>query len=166
MDKLDPMSAKASTKRGPGHLSNAIATIFINNSKWFPRFEVGIWKYIDIEGLSEDKITQGFGEDLFAEYRGYENREEIKLNYWIWVKDGEVFFWSFPEERLIPRYKPTTYYEPMDSVIVPRACMIDIYGKRERYTPFASDDLIEQAGVDSVIKDQFSSPARDLLSCF
>lgn len=139
------------------------STVFVNDSKWFPRFEVGIWKYIDITSLQKDGIVPGFGEDLYADYRGQEDIEAMKINYWIWVKDGEIFYWSFPEERFIPRYKPTKNSAPKHSVLVSTKYMIETYGKPEQYTPFASDEVL---GVDNIIKDQFGLPARALLTCF
>jgi len=135
---------------------------FVNDSKWFPTFEVGIWKYIDINSFEKGDMVHGFGQDLYADYRGQENMEQMKINYWIWVKDGEIFYWSFPEERFIPRYKPTKYSELKHSVPVSTKYMIETYGNpKKQYTPFAFDEVL---GVDNVIKDQFSLPARALLT--
>jgi hypothetical protein len=135
---------------------------FVNDSRWFPRFEVGIWKYIDISSFEKGDIVHGFGEDLYKDYRGQENMEQMKINYWIWVKDGEIFYGSFPEERFIPRYKHTKYSRLKHSVLVSTKYLIETYGKPEQYTPFASDEVL---GIDNVIKDQFSLPARTLLTC-
>jgi hypothetical protein len=167
--------------------SSAMGTIFINHSRKFPRFEIGIWKYIDISGIGiengkdiyfchnalgeEEKdafLIHGFGEDVFADYRGQKNIEDMKPSYWIWAKDGEIFYWTFPEERLIPRYKPCKQISGKDgaflhSVLVSQAYMQKRYGNPVKYTPFVSD---EDLWGEEVIDEQFSFPARALLSCF
>lgn len=148
----------------------SVATIFINNSRWFPRFEIGVWKFIDISNKEAYKnnfknniLVAGFGEDIFLDYRGQEDKEGINFSHWIWAKNGEVHFWSYPEERLIPRLKPTKYTEPKTAVLVDAKIMSEIYGDKRKYTPFTSTkDLMD----DNVIEGQFSLPARELLSCF
>jgi|GEM_PF-1969514 len=146
--------------------STGVASIFINNSNWFPRLEIGIWKFIDISGLDNSGIIDGFGEDVFLDYRGREDTQETPVNYWIWVKDGEICYWSYPEERLIPRKKPGKPPEnPMHAVLVKAEYMNNVYGNPFRYTPFASDEKLTNYS-DAVLADQFSLPARVLLSCF
>jgi hypothetical protein len=156
-----------------GDEREGIATIFVNNSGWFPRFEIGVWKFIDISAaklgkardtLDKQGIIDGFGEDVFLDYRGRENVEDTPVNYWIWVKDGEIYYWSFPEERLIPRKKPVKYSAPMHAVLVRTQHMIAAYNNLEKYTPFASDENLSKP--NAVLTDQFSLPARALLSCF
>jgi len=144
----------------------SVATIFINSSRWCPRFEIGVWKFIDISKDKtnlENNILAGFGEDIFLDYRGQEDVEGMNVNPWIWAKNGVVKYWSYPEERLIPRLKPTNYSEPKTAVLVSANYMSEIYGNQRKYTPFAStEDLTD----DNVIEGQFSLPARSLLSCF
>ena len=148
----------------------SVATIFINNSRWFPRFEIGVWKFIDLSQLEdkdkdklEKNILPGFGEDIFLDYRGQEDVEGMNVNYWIWAKNGEVKYWSYPEERHIPRYKPTKYSEPKNAVLVTAKKMSESYGNQRKYTPFASTEYLTDY---NVIDGQFSLPARALLSCF
>lgn len=161
--------------------STGVASIFVNNSSWFPRFEIGIWKFIDLSSPHKkidgeiitcktaldnyDGIIDGFGEDVFLDYRGHEDTQETPVNYWIWVKDGEICYWSYPEERLIPRKKPGKPPEkPMHAVLVTTKYMAEAYGNPFKYTPFASDEKL--VNPDAVLADQFSLPARALLSCF
>ena len=156
--------------------SEGVATIFANNSWIFPRFEIGVWKFIDISlesnaSLQEafeknDGIAEGFGQDMFLDYRGWESVEDSPVNYWIWVKDNEIFYWSYPEERLIPRHRPAIYHsKPKHAVLVKTDYMAKYYNNPIKYTPFTSDEnLINYP--DAVVSDQFSFPARALLKCF
>lgn len=142
------------------------ATIFINASKWYPRFEIGLWKYAEIKANAANCMNTGFGEDKHRDFVGQEGSNCGKINYWIWVKDGEIYYWSFPEERLIPRCYPTpqeNLESPRNAVLVSSQRMVNVYGLRRIYTPFAADELLQP---DAVIEDQFASPARALLSCF
>jgi|CXWL01.1.fsa_nt_gi hypothetical protein len=151
-----------------------VASIFVNHSKRFPRFEIGIWKFIDLSSkeFSNDKrklhcngIIDGFGVDVFLDYRGADGVEEIPINYWVWVKDGEIFYWSYPEERLIPRKKPGKPPEkPMHAVLVTTKHMTEAYGHTVKYTPFTSDEKLRNP--DTVLAERFSLPAKVLLSCF
>jgi hypothetical protein len=151
-----------------------VASIFINHSRRFPRFEIGVWKFIDLSSKEFSKhkeklycngIIDGFGVDVFLDYRGADGVEETPINYWIWVKDGEIFYWSYPEERLIPRKKPGKPPEkPMHAVLVTTKHMAEAYGNTVRYTPFTSDENLRKP--DSVLAERFSLPARVLLSCF
>lgn len=149
-----------------------IATIFTNNSKYFPRFEIGVWKYINISDLKirntlkQKGVIAGFGEDIFLDYRGREHEEDTPVNYWIWVRGNEIFYWSYPEERLIPRYKPARHYQkPMHAVLVTRDHMIRNYGNPVKHTPFTSYENLRNYP-DEILSEQFSFPARALLSCF
>ncbi len=149
-----------------------VATIFTNNSKYFPRFEIGVWEYINISDpkikntLDQKGVVPGFGEDIFLDYRGREHEEDTPVNYWIWVRDNEIFYWSYPEERLIPRYKPARHYKkPMHAVLVTADHMIRNYGNRVRYTPFTSYENLRNHP-DEILSEQFSFPARALLHCF
>lgn len=159
--------------------STGVASIFVNNSSWFPRLEIGIWKFIDLSSphkidgkiitckaaVDDYGIIDGFGEDVFLDYRGQEDTQETPLNFWIWVKDGEICYWSYPEERLIQRKKPGKPPEnPMHAVLLSTDQMKEAYGHIVKYTPFVSDEKLNNP--DAVLADQFSLPARALLSCF
>lgn len=161
---------------GLGDDKDLIGTVFINNSHRFPRFEIGIWKYVDISDLrlprrgedgqripwNKEEPLWGFGEDLYQDYRG--QADQVPCNYWIWASEGEVFYWSYPEERLIPRCKPTKGEDkPKDSALLSMDYMIETYGVRTRYTPFARRTDVSG---DDVIKAQFSFPAREILTYF
>lgn len=138
-----------------------IATLFINNSRRYPRFEIGVWKYIDLS-LVNKPIVPGFGEDLFSDYR---DQDDAKMTPWIWSRNGIIRYWSYPEERLIPRNKPVSYPGPQHSVLLTADCMNDTYGNPVCYTPFASDERLREDR-KRLIPELFSAPARALLSCF
>ena len=137
-----------------------IATIFINRSEPVPRFEIGVWKFINITSLENQYL-----EDQYIVPNFGSGTPEQKDSYWIWVRNGEIYYWSFPDEDLIPRYftnKDNTY-QPNKLVLVKTEYLFDTYGRPEKYTPFAPDDAL---GEENVVKDRFSAAARELLSCF
>jgi len=133
----------------------SIATIFINRSEPVPRFEIGVWKFINITSLEDSYIVQNFGGGT----------PEQKDSYWIWVRNGEIYYWSFPDEDLIPRHftNKDNACQSGKLVLVKTEYLCDTYGRPEKYTPFAPDDAL---GEENVVKDRFSAAARELLSCF
>lgn len=160
-----------------------VASVFINHSRRFPRFEIGIWKFIDLHSIHDNKnnisckvalhgnkvrdadgIIDGFGIDAFLDYLGTDGVEETPINYWIWVKDGKIHYWSYPEERLIPRKKPGKTQKPMQAVLLTTEHMTKAYGNPVEYTPFTNDDNLRKP--EQVLAERFSLPAKVLLSCF
>lgn len=144
-----------------------IATIFANTTEAVPRLEIGLWLYIDISTKIHDKdqkdiVLPCFGEDK-EPIKTVENATTTTLHYWIWVKDGEIHYWSWPSNMNIPRYVNPTNEHQRTNVLVSTEYMIETYGRPERYTPFASDDVL---GVDNVVKEPFSAVARELLTIF
>lgn len=132
-----------------------IATIFVNNSRSCPRFEIGIWKYIEISKIDEKNkfIKDNFGKDKGP-------------GYWIWIKNGKICYWSFSEEKLIPRFispDPSQVAGLGQSVLVSTEHLNNIYGRLEKYTPFVSDEDLK---ITDMVKSRFSVSARALLSCF
>lgn len=69
---------------------------------------------------------------------------------------------------MVPRYispdddAPHTNYKGK-AVLITAAYMRKAYGIPERYTPFASDEVLE---VDNVVRAPFSSITRNLLTYF
>jgi hypothetical protein len=134
----------------------AVATVFVNNSGQVPRFEIGVWKFI---AISSDEFKKKFNDklDKHGIIDGFGNDEDNnQFYYWIWVRNGEIYYWSFPKEKLIPRYISSNE-KSWKQVLVKTCYMTDTY------TPFAPDDAL---GVENVVKDRFSAAARHLLSCF
>lgn len=138
-----------------------VATIFVNRSEPVPRFEIVVWKVINISDL-RGKIEPLSKEDS-AQQKTEE--EEVPMSYWIWVKDGEIHYWTFLNENLIPRLISRANNEEAtpNPRLITTAQMREYYGRPEKYTPFAADDVL---GVENVIKEHFSAAARNLLSCF
>lgn len=143
------------------------ASILVNNSTWYPRYEIGIWKYIEIDDKKLEDLEHGpidgFGEDLFQDYRGKYGADSEEINYWIWVNSGEIYFRSYPEERFIKREQPTGSRHHQHSVLVSSDVLEKQYGVTNRYTPFVNDEVLEN-NKDSIIRTQFSLPARRLLT--
>jgi len=148
------------TKPWPIKLTNGtqeyIATIFVNNSRLLPRFEIGIWKYIDISHIATEPDKK-FIEQDFAEVND--------LEYWIWVKDGEICYWSFSDEKHIPRHISPVHKEEKKSVLLNTAYLKDTYGRLEKYTPFVSDEDLINSSID-MVNGRFSASASALLTCF
>lgn len=158
-----------------------VASVFINHSRRFPRFEIGIWKFVDLSSTHVKKdseiitckqalkdkdvgIIDGFGIDAFLDYLSADGVEETPINYWIWVKEGQIYYWSYPEERLIPRKKPGKPQKPMQAVLLTTKHMNKAYGNTVKYTPFTNDENLCKPG--QVLAERFSLPAKVLLSCF
>lgn len=136
---------------------SVIATIFFNRSEPMPRLEISVWTVINIADVRDNKeewINQA-SETLIK------GKEETLMFYWIWVKDGEIHYWTFPDEEHIPKFISAP--NALNPRLIMTEQMRDFYGRPERYTPFAADDVL---GVENVVKEHFSAAARDLLSCF
>jgi hypothetical protein len=149
-----------------------IATVYVNNSPPVPRYEIGVWKYIDIsEGGFKNRLEK-FGiverpDNIPSmEYGKVQNQGgKEQIEYWIWVKNGEIFYWSFPDESIIPRFSSLNSSEGSspNPVLVTTEYMSKAYGRPEKFTPLAPDDVL---GIENVVKDHFSAAARALLQCF
>lgn len=132
------------------------AIIFINYSRYLPRFEIGLLNYIDISQFKSDlnkqerELVPGFGEDKFP-------------GCWIWVKEGKIFYWFFPDKKYIPRYISPPDEKTGKSGLISTHYFRKNYGRLEEYTPYASDEDITNI---NMVKNRFSSSARCLLSCF
>jgi hypothetical protein len=128
-----------------------IATIFINSTEPVPRLEIGVWKFIKISDFTAlQKTTSPEGEPM---------------SYWIWVKDGEIRYWTFFDEKRIPRFISgvNSKIKAPNPQLITTEQMREYYGRPEKYTPFATDDVLR---VENVVKERFSAAARSLLSCF
>ena len=159
-------------KKIDGSSEFAYASLFINNSTWFPRFEIGVWKFIDITGYKE-KISRekpfinGFGEDVFQDYRGNVEDPASEINFWVWVKEGEIEFRSYPEERYIPRKKPVRHMcSESHSVILSSDVLSTNYGINDRLTQFVADERLQRDAFDQIIRTQCGQPATRLLTWF
>lgn len=116
--------------------------IFINNSKIFPRYEIGICKFIDINALNFDRnpYYKDFGADKYA-------IESRKFNYWLWVSRGEIHFLSFHQINGI------------EGKNVLMKNNIENY----KYIYTCSDEWI---GNENTVSDLLSSPARSIVEVF
>lgn len=92
-----------------------------------------------------------------------ETNKAATIDYWIWVKDGEIGYWSYPNEKSIPRYIQPLSSQQTDKWFIPTEELQKYYGRPEQYTPFAADDVLS---VKNVVKEPFSASARALLSIF
>ncbi len=138
-------------------------TIFLNDSEYMPRLEIGIWKFI---ALDPQNIVNGFYEGFGADKYSGEG------NYWIWVKHGKIYFESFESDedvkerlKVINRSSDSATLNKIKGkhrILLTRK-FLDEIGIKEKYTPFASDEALAS---DCVINLPFSSPARALLSRF
>jgi hypothetical protein len=165
-ERLESASAKLWTiKFSDGTIR--FGSIFINRSKETPRLEIGIWKYIDISSIKDQEMVFNFGSDIKVPQEQKDDNDLIEICYWIWVKDGAVYYWSFPKERYIPRYVSSskTEIEINDDlgVLVGTKAMLEKYGRPDLYTPFAPDDVLQ---IHNVVRDRFSAAARKLLTYF
>ncbi len=148
-------------------------SLFINNSCWFPRFEIGIWKYMDIDrGDINDHARKrhflpGFGEDLFQDYRGNVDNPASEINFWVWAKDGRIVYRSYPEERYIPRCKPQrrTRFK-CHQILISSEALAEQYGIVDQYTPFVPDEIIRSAASNEFINVKPTQPAVRLLTWF
>lgn len=137
------------------------ATIFPNNSTPVPRIEIGIWKYIDISDAKDARMNANLELAFVADCSN--NGSDQLIAYWIWVKNGEIKFWAFPKAECIPRYFTDDSLETENALFLETQDIHERYGRPEKYTPFAPDDLL---GHENVIKGHFSPAARALLSVF
>ncbi len=177
-------------KNSAGNREYGYGSLLINNSCWFPRFEIGIWKYMDISQLTEkekepiktdnsegytEHYVKGFGEDLFQDYRGNVRIEDVasQINFWVWVKDGEIRYRSYPEERFIPRKKPQRRTQPLaHSILISSDQLEREYGIGDRNTQFVPDENLNSIGQnasdsrDRIIQTQPGQPAMRLLTWF
>ena len=157
-ERVKAVGGKLWTIRLPGSEGTAAATIFANTSTNVPRYEIGVWQFINIEGLTHEgeKQIPDFGAD-----RDSVGNDEIV--YWIWVRNGRISYWSFPDGEDIPRRYPVGGEPGLRKVLVPFGCMKRVYGRPEEFTPFAPDELLRSG---YVVKEYFSEAARVLLSIF
>lgn len=116
--------------------------IFINDSKIFPRYEIGICKFIDINDLKFDDNAyyKDFGADKYA-------IESKKFNYWLWVSRGEINFLSFHQ------------INGMEGKNILMKNNIQNY----KYIHTCCDEWI---GKENTMCDLLSSPARSILKVF
>ncbi len=155
-------------------------SLLVNNSTWFPRFEIGVWKYMEIgdyesvkeaqakrSAFNEQHYVKGFGEDLFQDYRGNIDNPTDKLNFWIWCKDGEIHYRSYPEERFLPRLikKRRTDFEA-HRLMISQNDLTCVYGINDKFTQFAPDEVLERVSPDAIMKTLPSLPAVRLLTWF
>ena len=133
-----------------------VALIFVNTSRVFPRFEIGICKYIDIQGLNYDEYISPFGQDEYAK-----GKEEG--NYWLWINDGVIHSRSFASSEYIPCFRENKMLEGKKAILIRND--IEKYGFLEKYVPFVSDEILcDEEEVFNA--SPFSSPARSLLELF
>jgi hypothetical protein len=132
--------------------SEELATVCLNKSLYFPRFEIGVWRYIDIGDtkIDEQGILLGFGGDEFAE----------EGSYWIWVDEDEVEFRSYGHTSHIPRREGWPIPSNGAKILATRSYLTEQWGVTDIYLPWGSD---EDVNADNVIKEPFSAPARALM---
>lgn len=116
--------------------------IFINNSKIFPRYEIGICKFIDINELHFDRNSyyKDFGADKYA-------IESKKFNYWLWVSGGEIHFLSFYQINGIEG----------------KNILMKNNLENYKYIHICSDEWI---GNENTMNELLSSPARSIVEVF
>lgn len=150
------------------------ASIFINNSCWYPRFEIGIWKFMvmpNYETKSCEKnhhFITGFGEDVFQDYRGNIENPWDQINYWVWIRDGQIAYRSYPEERYLPRFVPQRrQWNDCHGILISSEDLKKHYGINDDLTPMVPDEILENAdSIKRVIKTKASQPAVRLLTWF
>ena len=135
------------------NLKPIVATMFVNTTEADPKLEIGVWKFCMIE-KDGTIVPQGTSPATISPL--------LKNNYWIWARDGEIAFWSYPEVKSISRYIHPQSNQGHKTFLATYD-FSTLYGRPEKYTPFAADDVV---GVESVVKEQFSASARALLSIF
>lgn len=160
-------------KKYDGSQEYVYASLFINNSCWFPRFEIGVWKYMDISSFEDDQLNNekhfvdGFGEDVFQDYRGTVEDPASEINFWVWVKDGEIKYRSYPEERYIPRNKPQRRMRPQcHSILVSSDQLSSQYEINNRFTQFVPDETLSRLEFDQIMHTRAGQPATRLLTWF
>lgn len=130
-----------------------IGIIFINKSRYYPRYEIGICRYIDISSINPPiEIIDAFGKDQFEDE-----------NYWIWISEGKIHFRSFSSGHFVPNSKNKNEITHKHAILVSNQYLIDHFGIKEKYVPLASDELLE---VSEILNRSFASPARSVLECF
>jgi hypothetical protein len=128
-----------------------VSVILINKSIYFPRYEVGICKYIDISNYNfEDEVISDFGEDFYEDE-----------NYWLWVNEGKIYYRSYKSESIMMGVKKVASNKK--SILIKNDYFEKLFKVKESYIPIASDELIDS---DTTINRPFSSPARSLLELF
>ena len=106
-----------------------VCVIYINLSHYYPRYEIGICKYIEVK--SSEEVINTFGKDK------YENE-----NYWIWVCDGKIKFRSFSSGKFIPNIKKKPEIAKMQSLLVSNQYLTKHFGIKGKYVPVTSDELL------------------------
>jgi hypothetical protein len=129
-----------------------LATVCLNKSLYFPRFEIGVWRYVDIgdTDINALGILPGFGGDEFAE----------EGSYWIWVDEDEVEFRSYGHTSHIPRREGWPVPQSAAKVLATRSYLTEQWGVTDIFLPWGSD---EDVNAGNVIKEPFSAPARALM---
>lgn len=129
-----------------------VVTVCLNKSLYFPRLEIGVWRYVDISGTNiyQRGFLPGFGSDVFAG----------EGSYWIWMDEDEVEFRSYGDMSHIPRREGWPVPDSEAQVLATRSYLTEQWGVVDVFLPWASD---EDVNATNVIKEPFSSPARALM---
>ena len=128
------------------------ALMFVNASRFFPRFEVGIIKYMNLPELIEDNYIDGFGKDSFEDE-----------NYWIWIADGKIIMRSYSSGRYIPDIGVDSPLYDKQWLLIKNEYLKQEFGLTEQYLPLASD---EELNLDVTLNRPLSSPARSIAEIF
>jgi len=129
-----------------------IALMFLNASRFFPRFEVGIIKYMNLPELIEDNYRDGFGKDRFEDE-----------NYWLWIADGKIVMRSYSSGRYIPNIGVNSPLYDKQWLLIKNEYLEQEFGLTEQYLPLASD---EELNLEVTLNRPLSSPARSIAELF
>ncbi len=137
---------------GQSHL----AVVSVNDSRIFPRIEVGLIRIIDISSLITDKVPliSTFGEDKYEDE-----------NYWLWLSDGKIVFRSYKTGRVIPgvHFWDSLYHQR--GILVSNDHLLSKGLVRERYVALSDEDLNSQ-NTEILVYPTISAPGRAVARLF
>jgi len=129
-----------------------IALLFVNTSRFYPRFEIGIMKYIKLPELKEGKYIDGFGRDAYEDE-----------NYWIWIDDGKIIMRSYSGGQFIPNIGSNSPLYSKQWILITNTYLEQEFGISEKFIPLASD---EELNLEFTLNRPLSSPARSIAELF